>query len=866
MRAASMALSHRPTYVATAAEFRRIHQNDGRRTVTNRYRALIVGFLWLAWQHKEHPCRVLERGRVNAKRIRPVQVAWQTPAVLAAACALVASVVLAGVERGQADTAQASADATSMAQQALALQRSDPPAAAQLALAAYQLATNPQTTQTLGTLAQLDGPIRAYLRADTWGIADLAQSPDGRFVYASSQNGALRAWSIATGTVAAQTTTSAALTGLALDPSGTVLTGIDSSGHVLVFNSETLHPQSVGPGGKYVGGVNGSVVVRAGFYADGSRYFALTADGSLTSEEWPDDPSPLTTTVNKMLEQAGQSVVSEPSGGQAVAADVSNGRPGDGPADTLYIATPDGRVLAVNLDNETAKVAIGLSSGLTGITSLALDPSGGTQLAVVANGTGGEYSLTSGQQISIIPGVTTETWSLGFDATNPYSPYYVLADDTGVDLVPTASDVSTSSTTADAPLAQPHGASTQAVAFPAERQGGSSLVAAGSANGLITLIDPTLTGFALKSPQPSTIAAFNSKGSLLLSGISEQDAAALAYSITPDAARQPYPNQSYAVNALYAPPNSWWSGSQTFFANSGALDTHYAVIAGHDPAGLPAILAWNATNGAPAHELHMPDIPSTSTSSSTTTSTVATAAVDDPSLGLVIARDSAGTIAAWSTTSWKPVASFDTGAPGGQIALTPDGTKAVVNLDFDVNGTNPPASAALGFIDLRAHTLHEVRIPVTAARIAISPTTGEIATQGADSSLRFYHPDGTPDGPATMLQGTGTGLAYNATGTQLAVTAGRQGTIVLDAATKAQLCPQLPAPPGGDALEPEWSPNGDILAVLTGIPSQTYGPGELAGSPQLWDMKPQDWKQRLHDLTRTDATLTSSSAPLVGPL
>ncbi|MEI4861626.1 hypothetical protein Q8G41_28985, partial [Klebsiella pneumoniae] len=75
-------------------------------------------------------------------------------------------------------------------------------------------------------------------------------------------------------------------------------------------------------------------------------------------------------------------------------------------ADTLYLGTSDGRVLAVNLDHETAKVALSSVGGSSGISSVALDPAGGTDLAVIANGSGAEYSLSSGQLISTIPGVT----------------------------------------------------------------------------------------------------------------------------------------------------------------------------------------------------------------------------------------------------------------------------------------------------------------------------------------------------------------------------------------------------------------------------------------------------------------------------
>lgn len=779
---------------------------------------------------------------------------------LIAACLIIAAALYAGFQHRQARTAEAAASSTALVQQALALQNGDPTAAARLAIAAYRLAPTPQAADALGTLAQLDSPVKDYLRVDTWSISDLTQSPDGRFVYASSQNGALRAWDVATGAVVAQTDPGTALTGLAINPSGTILTGINSEGNLLAWNSQTLQSEPVPSDEGFLEGVHGSTVIDAGFYDDGNRYFALTTSGDLISEAWPDDPSPLSTSVDTMLKQAGQPTVSSQTASEATAADLSSGQAAGEAADTLYVATTDGRVLAVDLDNETAAVAIG--SYLTGITSIALDPSGDGELAVVANGTGAEYSLSSGRQTSTIPGVTADTWGIGFDDTGPSGSYYILAGNDGVTLQPTTSDTDGSSTgeatAADALLEEPHGTDAQAVAFPTGAMGGSDFVAVGSANGLITILDPALAGLALTAPQPSTVAAFDTRGDLLLAGLTNQNAATFAYSIDPDSPVQPSANQSYAVARLYPTPTSWWAASDEFFANSATLDRDFAVVAGQSPQGQPVVLVWNAKTGAPVRELQLPDVPSSSTPA-TPTPAIATAAVDDPALGLIVARESTGTVIGWSTTTWKPVLDLDTGAPGSQIALTPDGASAVINLDFARSGTNSPDSAALGFINLRTRALHEVHIPVAAEDIAVSPTTGNIAIQGADSLLRFYYSDGTEDGQTDALQGIGAGLAYNPAGTELAVTTS-SGTLVLDAATRTQLSPLLPAPPGAYTDAPTWSPNGAVLVVLTGVPLQTGASATLvAGSPQLWDVNPQDWRQRLCELSSTDASLATGT-------
>jgi WD40 repeat protein len=786
---------------------------------------------------------------------RPRRVA----AVVAAAVVLVvAAGVWGAVEHGQASSARAASGSASLAQQALAQQATDPSAAARLAVQAYRLEPSVQARQVLGTLAEDDGPVSRFLRADQWAVDDLVQSPDGRIVYASSDDGALRAWNMQSGALVARTTADSGLSGLALNPAGTVLTGIDSSDEVLAWNARTLAPQRLPLVESDLGftGVQQAAeeqVAEAGFYDGGRRYFALADSGELVTEAWPDDPSPGSTNIDPLLSKAGAAQISTQDGDEVAAADVSGPQDSGSPADTLYVATTDGRVLTVDLDDLSAQVPIGFTEELTGITGIALDPAGG-DVAILAGGSAGLYSLPSGTRVAPLSGVDATTWGVGFDAANSAQPYVVVAGSGGVSLEPkpTEDGVSeygspASGADPDGLLAEARGGHAQTVALPDGPQGGPGLVAVGAPNGLITIIDPALTGLALPSPEPSTIAAFSPRGELLLAGLTQQNDSAMAYAIDPGAGVGPSANQSYAVSTVFNPSSSWWSSGEPFFANTAAIGGDYAVVGGQDPGGEPAVFVWNARTGAPVKELRM-------SKGSTATDSIATAVADDPALGLIVARDSAGAVEAWSTKTWAPVMNLETGATGGQLALAPGGSTAVVGLLFAGSGDTLMHSAALGFIDLRTHTMREVTVPAAADMIAVSPASGEIATEAADSTLRFYHADGTPDGAPSPLGGDGTGLAYNAAGTELAVTTATAGTTVLDCATGQPVGPVLPGPSGSFASAPQWNPDGTIVAVEAG---SATAPGtsiaEVPGPTQLWDVNPPDWQARLSALTLADA-------------
>lgn len=781
----------------------------------------------------------------------------RTAAVTFAAI-LVATSGWAALDHGRVSSIRAFSRSVSLAQEALTLQPEDPAAAARLALEAYRAAPTAQARQVLGTLAEDDGPVSRFLRADSSAIDDLVQSPDGRILYASSNDGALRAWDMEDGALLAQASAGSGLVGLALDPAGTILTGIDSAGEFVAFSTGTLTRQKLSASESALGLSNdqtaGSQVAGAGFYDGGKRYFVLSYDGRLLTETWPGGSDLNSTTINSLLRAGGQVQVSSQDGDAVAGADVSGPEDSGSPADTLYIATTDGRVVTVHLDDLATQVAIGFDEELTDITGIALDPSG-DDVAILADGSAGLYSVPDGAHVAPLSGVDAGTWGVAFDAANAGRPYLVVAGSSGVSLEPKSTEngvsfygSSASSADPEGLLAQAHGGQAQTVATPDGAPGGPGLVAVGAANGLITIIDPARSGLALPAPQPSTIAAFSAQGDLLLAGLSAaHNDSVMAYAIDPSADRAPSANQSYAVGAVFAPSSSWWSSGSPFFADAAAFDGGYAAIAGQDPTGAPAVFVWKAHTGAPIRELRMPK-------GSTGTASIATAVAEDPALGLIVARDSAGAVMAWSATTWAPVMTLETGAAGGQLALAPDGSRAVVNLLFTTSGNALMHGSALGLIDLRARTIHEVAVPVAADMIAVSPASGEVAVQAQDSTLRFYHADGTPDGGPSPLGGHGTGIAYNATGTELAVTTAGFGTTVIESATRQPVGPVLPEPIGSFASDPQWSPDGTIVAVEAGSASAPgVSSAEIPGPPQLWDVSPQDWQARLSALTSADA-------------
>lgn len=779
-------------------------------------------------------------GRTARRRRMPTRAA-ATGLVLILVLALVATAVPEAVSLvHQRDALRRQEASTSLAAQALAVDSNDAPLAARLALAAYRVSPTPAAVAALARVSQDNAPVKRILQADSHPIMATAQDPDGTDVYAASDDGILRRWDMSSGRLLAQTTAPSPLGALAADPSGGRLLSVDGTQSVQLWSTadRTGFGKPTMIADHLAGAPSRASVVGVGFYDTGTRIYAFLDDGTFVTASATNPAEEIVQKkIGTVFKAAGVSPV--PDGSGQVVGVTSPYRPSSGQPDSrILLATSDHRVVWLDLDTGLAAEALGAADFPDGIDDLGLDPlSDGTRLAVAAGGAVNVWALPSGHSIGTVEGVPQRATGVAFYVPSGPGSMECLAVATprGVVVLPIPPDTGLHDPL-NASLSVPHGGPVQAVSTPVPT-GHGSLLAIASETGRITVLDQGTARRELPRAEPSTVMAFDGHGDLLLDDAGQSNRAQGLYSITPASGPLPAPGQKYTTVQSYLPPTTWWPKGQSFFANDAILDDRFAAVAGQDPGRKGVVLVWDAKTGAPIKNLTMPGGPETENSK---VPNFAVAVRDDPALDLLIARDGDGRVVAWSTKTWQQTMLISTGASGGDLTVSPDGTTAAVGLKFgDSASSQADRKSALGLIDLRTRRLTQHPQQSFPYRIDYSPRGDRIAVVTSAGTLLLLSASGTPETDEIKLPSYASGLAYSPAGDRVAVTLHDSETVLYDAATGARISADLPGQFGYITEQPAWAPTGSVLAVAVGrhfVPTYVQ-----STAVELWDMNPADW-------------------------
>ena len=723
----------------------------------------------------------------------------------------------------------------SLAAQALAADPGDTPLAARLALAAYRVSPTPEAIAALAHVSQDNAPVTRVMQADAHPIMTSAQDANGTDLFTDSDDGVLRRWDMTSGRLLAHTTSASPVEVLAADPSGAKLLGVDENLNMLVW--DTGNRNGFAPPTTVVDTIEGvtpqTSALAAGFYDAGTKVYAVLHDGTIMTASLADSSDQHRETIGTALAHAGISPL--PAQSDIVAAETGPFKAAGGKADSrIMLATVDNRIVSLDLDTDAAAAVLGGAAFPGSIHDIAVDPrSEGTELAVVSGGGVGLWAVSSGTSLGSVQGLTHSAASVDFDTAQmpDGSDHLVIGSDSGAAIVPVP-PATAAEDSLNASLTVPHGGSLQTFSPPVPG-GPGTLLAVTDDTGAVTVVDSGTERRELPRTAPSTVMAFDGHGDLLLNSVDEENRTQGLYSIKPSTTQS---SKDYATVQSYLPPAAWWPQGGTFYVNNAILDDRFAAAAGQDPGRKGAVLVWDAKTGTPVKYL---TLPGGTQSNNAGIPNFALTVQDDPALNLLVARDNDGRVIAWSTTTWQQTMLISTGASGGDLALSPDGTTAAVDLAFgDPKASGSDRKSALGFIDLRTRRLTQDPEQSLPYRIRYSPRGDQLAEVTTSGTLRLLTASGTPETEDIRLPSYAAGLAYSPGGDRVAVVLNDSETALYDTATGARVDEDLPGQYADTTEGAVWSPSGTVLAIDTGQRTTDYTQAE---GVELWDMNPADW-------------------------
>jgi WD40 repeat protein len=750
-------------------------------------------------------------------------------AVGAVAVTVVVAAAFLVAVRGSSDRASRQTIAATLAAEASALTGTSPHLAAQLAAASYGIDPSYVAQDALFHVALDNATVERVIGGTGHAINALAEDRDGTEVYAASSDGSVIGWDMTTGDQLARTRLSSTVQALAADPNGPYLAGVDGRGDVLLWHTGARSlgkPTTIALGVEQTGGVP---VIGLGFFEGGDLAYVLYGNGYAVT---------CNVLTGRYLDSgyvanfAAQRHISYPSGTSLTAASQAIIPPGAPAAAMVYVATTDNRILAINL--KTFRLSVTLRSSLlpSNPTSVAVLP--GTARTIEVSGTSGVtmWDTATGREIQDYP---VSTLGAGFDADGSVM---AAQTSTGVALIgisggytgtgetTTAGGTTTTSGTSGVQSGQLYGGAVEAMAVPTSD---GTLIAAGAADGSISVINPAESRLQLPSAPGTPVLAFDQRGNLILSGAYNGNRTTDLYSIHPP---DGYSSGSYAMVRTYDPASSWWPAGDEFYTNDAVVGGGLLIAAGQDPFGHGVVLVWNEVTGRPVRELKLSGSPALG--------------VDvryDPRLRLIVVRDSNGQVDAWSVGNWRQVAQIALGTATGNIALSPDGLTVAAALQYGESSAAPAGQASkLALIDLRTHSLREKTLASAFYRTAYAPDGSRLALAG-DNVVRFVSPaGGTISGaPVIQLPGTPENMSYSPDGRLLAVALIDGRTAIYDTTTGQLAYPPIPGGQGNQAANVAWNPSGTLLAIALG---QQAGQYLEASTTALWQVDPRVWARQ----------------------
>jgi len=707
--------------------------------------------------------------------------------------------------------------AARLAAQAIGLARSDPRLAAQLATASYRLNPDPMTRGALFHVAEANPAASRVLDTGS-AVNALAEDRNGQFLYSGSLDGTLDSWDMTAGSLLAQIRLSSPIQTLATDPDGPLLAGVDWTGDILVWRTSPTGFVKQAEVRAYNYSPASTVkVIGIGFFDSGLRIFAVYSNGNAAVYSAKDG--------TQLTWPAGNSGTLS----LAVASGVDSAEALPAQA-TVYIGTSGQSVLALNLN--TLRYSTVLNSyKLPGHPTIIAVQPGYPKTIAVSSSTGTMlWDLGSGQPTWNYP---VSTMAAGFDSDDSAIAVQTAG---GVTVLPLPGTGPGSQGTA-IQAGQAYSGSSSVLTTPT---GTGTLIAAGSDDGSIAVIDPTKPRLQLPAAPGSTVLAFDQAGQLILSNNDSTDNRTSSLYLTDP--QRGFQSGSYRQRVTYQAPASWGPSGE-FFVNSATTGDGLVFAAGQDTTRQGAAFVWNEKSGHAVRKILLPGSPR-----------IGVDVRYDHQLKLLIVRDSNGQVDAWSTADWHKVMQISLGSRSGSLDLSPDGSTLVSAVEYGATNAVPSQlTSKLAIIDLRTHALRQVPLTQPFYKIAYAPDGNSLAVAGLTTALQFVSPEGgqIASPPGITLPGIPVDLAYSPDGTLLAVALTDGRILIYESRTGSLAYPPIPAGAYPQTDRIAWNPRGTILAALLG---QDVGEYSEAGSVELLRMDPRQWAAQDCDLA--DGNLT----------
>jgi len=738
-----------------------------------------------------------------------------------------------------ADTQQTLRWSSTVASESASVALEDPPLSALLALESYDIAPDSaHATDAMYRIAENNTFVTRNLSAHSGQVSALAQSPDGRTLYSAGRDGTLAAWDTASGkrltTIHVGTTW---IQQLAVHPFTSFLVSTDSKGGVQLWRTDgpgrLSRPVVLTAETSQNSASTAPVIAGAGFFSDGSRVYAISGAGEVrvwdpvtqqVQSDWWIDSMPgarvkaknRTTTVTAVADMS--VLVDHPK--------------------SVTVATAGGEILDIDLalgraDEVLANTGLGAS-----ITTLAANSLGPDGKLAIGTDRGVQWWDVSRKQRIVSPGDTAQSVT-GLAYTSNTSGV-VVGTRKGVQIVPADSQ----------PSAGPSGLSGYfggPAAVISAGGGTSGLIAVGHDDGTIAILDPQNHRTTQMPAEPSTVTAFDGTGRLLVTNALAKTFASGMQIIRPAAG--PIIDLKFSTSPRYKPlvemdPDpSWLNATAYFFVNKAVLTDRLAIVAGQvtdTQSRHGAVLVWDSRTGAPLRKLDFPG------GDPDLVSEVAYV----PRLAAIVARNTDGTLRAWSTSTWQPLFDVTVGRGGG-LAISPDGTTAVLPVQRDEQANNQQGT--LAFVDLRSKAVRSVDLPYQVIRAAFTPKGNRLAVLSNDNRMRILTRTGTAESgaPDIPLPAQPEDLAFSPDGQRVAATLDNGQTLVFDTETGALKIPPLIDSNGYFGTSPVWDKDGDLLAMTTGYLDAGH---PIAGPVQLWHTKRLSWRTQMCGLAGREIT------------
>lgn len=727
-----------------------------------------------------------------------------------------------------------SAVADRLAARALGVAAEDPQLAAQLALAAHDVDPTDQTAGLLRQLGEDEQYVARRFNTGTGALDAVAQDDGRQMAFTAGPNGGVRAWSSWDGASHGRVSSSSDIVALACDPASPLLAGADSDGDVLLWRTADLSRTStpVRLPTQYPGGETPTIGL--GFNHDGSQVYRVADNGEI--RVWDTRTHKALTRTGNSLKAPGHQVVIP----VAVSDPYTTGT--TDASESILIATDDNGI--VSYDFKTHRTTDVLSAGQARgpISSLAADDSTGTLTAAVGSPSGLSLWTLGASHHETFPyaGITTAVDAL----THRSDDMLAVGTGRGVDLVTADGGIATS---------RPQGG--YAGQFATSTSPDGRYLVVGGAGDTVTVLNVDGAGLAPTTGEASTVLAYDPRGNLLLNTLDGGSWATGLYTVRPDPAAPDRRESTTRTRRAFLPGADWWRKGSPFYANAGALTASFAAVAGQDPDYRATVLVWDARTGKALRHIVFPGDASTTVTDSDTPPNIAVSVLFDDRLHLMVARDSYGQIAAWSTRNWRLVLRVSTGTVGGGgLALSPDGTSALLTVGSA--GTRDVAVRnRLVRVDLRTHHVDSVALDRWAYVVAYAPGGSRVAVLTTDDTVRFVNSSGRrlPDTPVIRLPGPATSLAYSPNGRYLAVGDGI-GKVLVYRTSDGQLAyPAFELPSGQSVVDVAWDPSGTLLTATGGM----LGDHPHAENTYFWSITPGRWVTRACALAGGELTPTA---------